>query len=198
MLSEKFTRMDDETISTITDLCGHTYKKCKPYFKNTRVALDVGSKSGNFAKHMCVDFDFVHMFDMRPKLIKANHTSLLKATLHKCALGDRNGEIEHAGALTNVDVNNVTSVWSPVRTIDSFDFDDIDFIKIDVEGDERAVLQGAVNTLDKHKPVVVLEQNHSTEQYGKGKYGDAVHWLEKNSYKIIDYDGIDDWIMIHV
>ena len=197
MLSEKFTRIDEETISNIDNICEYTYKKCRPYFKNTRIALDVGSKRGAFAQHMCKDFDHVHMFDMRPKMQWRN-VNTKKVTLHVCAIGNKIGEVKHAGALTNVKVEGVATTVSPLRTIDSFNFGVVDFIKIDVEGDERAVLQGAVNTLDKHKPVVVLEQNHSTEQYGKGKYGDAVHWLEKNSYKIIDYDGIDDWIMIHV
>ena len=196
MLSTKYTRLDDQTISKIQDICEHTYKKCKPYFIKTRVALDIGAKSGHFANHIQKDFDTVHMFDMRPKWYNYTNEMRLdpnKCKFHQVAIGNRNGKITFSGPITNI-----AGETAKLRTIDSFNFNDIDFIKIDVEGDERAVLQGAVNTLDKHKPVVVLEQNHSTEQYGKGKYGDAVHWLEKNSYKIIDYDGMDDWIMIHV
>ena len=204
MLSEKFTRMDDETRYKITDICEHTYKKCRPYFKNTRVALDIGSKEGLFARQMCKDFDHTHTFDMRYKKEKKWKKILKKllknkkVTRHWCAIGNIIGEVEHIGANTNVHVDGINPAVSPIKTIDSFKFDVVDFIKIDVEGDEQLVLEGAVNTLDIHRPVVVLEQNETTELYNKGKYGDAVRWLQKHNYKIADYDGWDDWIMTHV
>jgi len=192
MLSNGFTRLDDEVIKSIRDICQYTYEKCKPHFINTRIALDVGCKAGNFAKHIQKDFATVHMFDMRPK-VKWRNIDTRKCKLHQCALGDHNGTISFNGAITNQ-----SGEIAELKTIDSFNFTDIDFIKIDVEGDEQSVLQGAVKTLEACHPIVVLEQNHATEKYGKGKYGDAVRWLEKNKYKIIDYDGMDDWIMAHV
>lgn len=198
MLSENFTRMDKKAKSEITDIWEHTYKKCKPYFKNTRVALDIGSKDGEFAQHMCKDFDHIHTFDMRYKKKLRKISSNKKVTRHQCAIGNMIGEVEHSGAYTNVYVDGVIPTVSPIKTIDSFEFDVVDFIKIDVEGDEQLVLEGAVNTLEIHKPVVVLEQNETTELYDKGKYGDAVRWLQKHNYKITDYDGWDDWIMTHV
>lgn len=197
MLSEKYTRLDNRTISEIKDICGHTYEKCKPYFTNTRVALDVGCKAGHFAKHIQQDFQSVHMFDMRPKM-QWRLLNRKKCKLHQCALGNKVGKIKHTGALTNVIINDTPMTTSPLRTIDSLRFTDVDFIKIDVEGDEKSVLEGAVETLEACRPVVVLEQNHTTEYYGKGKYGDAVRWLQENNYKIADYNGVDDWIMIHV
>ena len=196
MLSTNHTRLDPEEISKIDDICGHTYNKCKPHFVNTRIALDVGCKKGNFARHIQKDFDHVHMFDMRPKM-RWKDIDRQKCTLHQCALGNFNGEVKHSGALTNVYFENKTITTSPLQTIDSFKFANVDFIKIDVEGDEQFVLEGAIETLKKWKPVIVLEQNNSAEQYGKGKYGDAVRWLEKQNYNITDYDGIDDWIMTH-
>ena len=197
MLSQNYTRLTAQDINQIDDVCGYTYDKCKPYFTDTRIALDVGCKAGNFAKHMQKDFKFVHMFDMRPKM-KGGQLNRKQCMLHRCALGNSVGEIKHAGALTNVVVADTPMTTSPLRTIDSFKFADVDFIKIDVEGDEQSVLEGVVETLEAWRPVVVLKQNHATEQYGKGNYGDAVRWLEKNNYKITDYDGMDDWIMTHV
>ena len=52
---------------------------------------------------------------------------------------------------------------APSVTLDEFVADhglrSVDFVKIDVEGGELSVLEGAVGTLDRHRPVVVLEFN---------------------------------------
>ena len=189
MLSTKYTRLDDQTISKIQDICEHTYKKCKPYFIKTRVALDIGAKSGHFANHIQKDFDTVHMFDMRPKWNNYTNERRLdpdKCKFHQFAIGNRNGKVTFSGPITIL--TGKTAKFSrntaKLRTIDSFNFDTVDFIKIDVEGDEKNVLEGAQKTIARCKPVIVLEQNHTTEKYKKGKYGDAVRWLENNNYKI--------------
>lgn len=44
-----------------------------------------------------------------------------------------------------------------VNTLDSYNFEDVDVIKIDVEGYEFPVLKGAVNTITRCRPVVQLE-----------------------------------------
>lgn len=44
-----------------------------------------------------------------------------------------------------------------VTTIDCFDLPRCDFIKIDVEGMEEAVLRGAEQTIRRHKPILYLE-----------------------------------------
>jgi len=50
------------------------------------------------------------------------------------------------------------------RTLDSYEFDQIDFMKIDVEWFELRVLQGAENTIRKHKPIMYIEM-HDTQAY---------------------------------
>jgi hypothetical protein len=41
--------------------------------------------------------------------------------------------------------------------MDSIEMIDVDFIKIDVEGHELKVLEGAKETLSKHSPLVMVE-----------------------------------------
>ena len=42
--------------------------------------------------------------------------------------------------------------------LDTLEFDRIDYIKIDCEGYELTILEGAEQTVKKHKPVIVVEQ----------------------------------------
>jgi FkbM family methyltransferase len=48
-------------------------------------------------------------------------------------------------------------VQVPARTIDSYNFDDVDAIKIDVEGSELFVIEGAKDTIDRCRPAVQVE-----------------------------------------
>jgi len=48
-------------------------------------------------------------------------------------------------------------VQVPARTIDSYNFEDVDAIKIDVEGSELFVIQGAESTINNYRPVVQTE-----------------------------------------
>jgi FkbM family methyltransferase len=45
----------------------------------------------------------------------------------------------------------------PARTIDSYNFEDVDAIKIDVEGSELLVIEGAKDTIDRCRPSVQVE-----------------------------------------
>lgn len=49
-----------------------------------------------------------------------------------------------------------------VRTLDSYGFQHVDLIKIDVEGQEDAVLRGATQTINKCQPIVIVEFNPFT------------------------------------
>ena len=54
-----------------------------------------------------------------------------------------------------IDYNKTTNV--DLKTIDSLALERVDFIKIDVEGMEEAVLEGATVTIDKSKPILFIE-----------------------------------------
>ncbi len=58
----------------------------------------------------------------------------------------------------------------------------IQFIKIDVENHELECYEGAVNLLNKHKPVIACEVMASSIQNGKSP---AIEYLKKNNYRFI-------------
>src|SRR6056300_699863 len=92
-------------------------------------------------------------------------------TVHEVAATNRNeGTIDildhtdHGGHNHVVlDTNNVklrdsqNLVPVPARTLDSYNFQDVDAIKIDVEGSELLVIQGAEETIDRCRPSVQVE-----------------------------------------
>lgn len=76
------------------------------------------------------------------------------------ALGDAAGVIEMSRAVLGNEGG--TPIGSggdkaEVRTLDSFGFRNVSFIKIDVEGAEDMVLQGARATIQRNRPVILIE-----------------------------------------
>lgn len=74
------------------------------------------------------------------------------------------------------------------RTLDSFNFKNVDLIKIDVEGHEMKVLEGAKNTLRNNKPLIIIEieQRHlkipiNTVFDKISNYNYEIFYLEKNT-----------------
>ena len=87
-------------------------------------------------------------------------------TLHEIALSDK----RHTAIMTTKDINSGMSTLSETKwksdsypqmvttqTLDSYKFPKIDFMKIDVEGWEEYVLEGAMKTILKHRPRMYIE-----------------------------------------
>jgi len=192
--------LDKETVDEIyknTGQCIYTYNVSKKHINQSRRAIDVGCKVGNFSHELLKDFEKVEAFDMRNKL-RWRLLDKERVNFHQVALGKENGQIDYWGASTGVVMTDKEKTTVDLRTLDSFNFTHVDYIKIDVEGDELAVLQGASDTLSRCKPIIVIEQNKVVEQTNKGVEFQALEWLAENNYKIVDYDGMDDWILAHV
>ena len=73
----------------------------------------------------------------------------------------------------------------PVKTIDSFGWTDVDLIKIDVEGYEMKVLEGANDTLENVK-FIMIELNNNTKKYGSSNGKIEEHLKELGFYEIIN------------
>jgi FkbM family methyltransferase len=111
------------------------------------------------------------------KTLVAN--ALAQAEVIRCAVGDHDGTVEFAVPIvTSVRVDTGTARIGPVvaghealkmalRSLDSLApercLDRIDLVKIDVEGHERQVLDGARASLARFRPVLVLETGHEAD-----------------------------------
>ena len=70
-------------------------------------------------------------------------------------------------------------------TLDSLQLTEVDFIKIDCEGYEENVLRGAVETIERDRPVIIVEQKRdmATARFGLEPLG-AVKFLQSLGYKV--------------
>ena len=76
------------------------------------------------------------------------------------ALGDRAGVIEMAQATPGNEGGTQIGTGgdrAELRALDSFSFRNVSFIKIDVEGYEDHVLDGARETIQRNRPVILIE-----------------------------------------
>jgi hypothetical protein len=60
-----------------------------------------------------------------------------------------------------------------MRRLDDYRLEDLDLLKVDVEGYERRVLQGAHDTLRRCRPVVIVEQKDFASRYGEDRFAAA-------------------------
>jgi FkbM family methyltransferase len=84
-----------------------------------------------------------------------------------------------------------------ITTLDSLNLPGLDFIKIDVEGAEGLVLQGAAETIKKFKPVIFFEHNYQTinpADVGLDHVPTPFKVLVKLGYKKFEYVDWDNYI----
>jgi FkbM family methyltransferase len=81
-----------------------------------------------------------------------------------------------------------------VVRLDTLNFHDVSYIKIDCEGYEYRILQGAEQTIRRCKPVIVIEQKPH-DAYSK-QYGQFAAVALLQEWGMIKLDQVrDDWIM---
>jgi len=169
------------------------YAECLRILDKKRTAIDVGGNLGLWSRVMCLDFKNVEAFEPVSEYCEYFVKNAPKATLHNVALSDKEMVITMARATngscgdTAPQVNKrKEKALQEVGTVllDSYCFVDVDFIKVDCEGYEYHVLQGAEQTIISNKPVIIVEQKP-----GKGKkYGyaddEAVKYLKYLGMKV--------------
>lgn len=157
--------------------------------KNTAVVFDIGANTGIFALLAAIDSPSrqVHAFEPAPKIfdylqknVATNKLTNLKPVCG--ALTDYDGDIElyiprsimlptSSSTLKGFRKAQAT-ITVPALTLDAYvannQIAQVDLLKIDTEGTEPKVLEGAKHTLERDKPIIICEVL-------KGRTEDALH-----------------------
>lgn len=167
-----------------SDLTDPVLRALRPHVSPGAVCIDAGANIGLYTLAMSslASDGRVHAFEPSPTAfghlqenLQVNRVTNVDAS--PCALGDRTGTVQFhdfsffsAGSFAADDTSLLTSESygssvseTPVTTIDSVVAEHglprVDFLKIDVEGAELSVLDGAADMLAAHHPTVILEFN---------------------------------------
>ena len=136
--------------------------------------LDIGANIGIYSYYFSKTFRHVEAFEPLSEIThRLDQVSSESLSIHNLALSDKDDQMNIYIPL--VDGEPVATLASlekrdgeylernvPVKKIDSFNFCDVDLIKIDVEGHEKSVLLGAQETIRQCRPIMIveIEQRH--------------------------------------
>ena len=127
--------------------------------------VDAGAHVGLWSRPMIQRQDTKYIWAFEPNnLVRECYVQNMKGfdnyTIYPFALGSHqttgflNVENDNSGN-TNIDPDKPGNI--EIRSIDSMNFNNVDYIKVDAEGYEYQILSGCLETLGKHKPFIHLE-----------------------------------------
>ena len=173
----------------------------REYFKNlpARTAIDVGANMGITAIEYADIFQSVMAFepiaDVYNQLkMVIQRNSITNVITYPVALSDQTGTAQMSYRPNNSfasAINERGGETIATATLDSYQFQSVDFIKIDVEGLETAVITGGWDTIVKHRPMIQFEYKKKLAQrYGYDIDETVCKKLESIKYKIEDKKGL--------
>jgi FkbM family methyltransferase len=163
-----------------------------PHIRQFRLYVDVGAHTGDTCVGLPAPFEETHAFEPNPSSF-AQLQQLSNIHAYQVALGDQNINTTlvqphpnhpdwSSCAAARIDLwkqqtvhENTQQFDVQMRTLDSYQFENVDFLKIDVEQGEWGVIQGAQQTILRCRPCIMLENKRDEAQQ-------AVNWLLTQGY----------------
>lgn len=159
-----------------------------------RLALDIGSNKGAYSYLLANMGVSTHAFEPQPEFCdRLIHTAPSNLVCHNVAVSDREGEMDfylpvkkgrvlnQLATLRNIsDRTECKKISVRTCTLDNLGFTNIGFIKIDVEGWERQIIQGGINTIRRDKPTMLIEIE---ERHTETELADSLSFIESLGYK---------------
>lgn len=162
-----------------------------------RIAVDAGANKGVYTYWLEHLAHHVHAYEPNPKMFKVLKGGIgTKATVHHAALSDQAGQFalripktgtgrySNQGASLNYDKvgDSYGEVMVETRRLDDENLNNVGFIKIDVEGHEMAVLDGALATIRRERPTLLIEME---QRHTKRPIEDDIKHVTDLGYRMV-------------
>jgi FkbM family methyltransferase len=172
-------------------------QSCLTLCQRRRVAVDVGAHVGLWSMILCDHFATVVAFEpVFAKHFRRNLERKPNVLLHEVALSDQPGSVEmevvgwNSGATHIAKSSAGEGKQIMTARLDDYRLDEVDLIKVDVEGWEFQVLRGAEETMLRSRPVVIFEQKgYEKELYGFSN--DCVRYMQSLGARVLETKGKD-------
>lgn len=164
----------------------HSVKWFK-HVKKFDIAVQAGGACGMYPRLLSDRFDTVYTFEPEPLSFYCLVNNCQKKNIIKIngALGDQPRMVGIVNYVPdNVGVTRVQAELGriPQLPLDCFDLPHCDLLALDIEGGELAALHGAIETIKKCKPVIVIEA---------GNRGEIITFLASISYHFKEQSAMD-------
>jgi FkbM family methyltransferase len=137
-----------------------TLKKLIPHLKDNKVAVQAGAHCGWVIRELKKHFETIYTFEPDPYMFLCLCMNIPDETVYKfqACLGNEH-KLVSMSLETAVGSGYISGVGKiPVLKIDDLNLTQCDLIQLDVEGYEYFALQGAINTIEKFKPLLCIER----------------------------------------
>tara|TARA_B100000780_G_scaffold131907_1_gene92519 strand:+ start:219 stop:875 length:657 start_codon:yes stop_codon:yes gene_type:complete len=142
------------------------------FCKNFRTAIDIGAHIGMISNQLSKRFETVESFEIDTDVfecLKQNMQSkCTNVNIYNFGIGDNERSVDLRKTAKTFSTHVVhDSVGNyKIKSLDQLNFENIDFIKIDAEGFEPLIANGALATIEKHKPIILYERKQHPQRYG--------------------------------
>ena len=183
----------------------------KKFVFDTTTAVDIGCHYGFFTKFLSEQFKTVHAFDFNNDIFKCFETNMQRfnctnVVKHNHGLGEKQKYVatndwserhKRRGPLGNHIDPEGKKQMQKIKTLDSFNLEGVGLIMCDTEGYELNVVKGALETIRKFKPVLVLEfhNRNLTKKFGY-TLKHLQDYVESLGYRSIGYMNKVDQIFV--
>tara|TARA_B100001778_G_C18586232_1_gene629944 strand:+ start:409 stop:1161 length:753 start_codon:yes stop_codon:yes gene_type:complete len=161
---------------------------------NCNRAIDIGANVGVWSYWLSKYAKQVESFEPNPKIFNVlKNIKIKNVNSYNIALSNKSGSVDllvpkgskgfsnQGASLSSIKVQGEHKRISiEAKCLDEYNFLDVDFIKIDVEGHEHEVIEGAQETIKKFKPTMVIEME---EKHNRIPIEDQISSVEKLGYK---------------
>ncbi len=166
-----------------------------------RAFLDIGANKGVYVMAAAGKFAAVYAVEPNPQMAAYLRDCLGRVcNVFECALSDRQGSLplwlptrdnRTVTGLASLEAGAnpgfaQTSVVVPVERLDDLPLPTLGLVKIDVEGHERAALEGGLARLQRDRPVLIVEIE---ERHHPGRSDEVAAWLAGLGYEAFYLDG---------